>query len=129
MAGCIKNEKGNRAAWKNGDLDVSESCIFPHLDGVMFGPRECLTTKIELKHRQDLLDIWIKSPCNALAILSTAWALVLRRYTGMNDVRFGYQDDGEGTAITRPIAGLRSDMPIWHVILDKHASLAELIDT
>jgi hypothetical protein len=123
MAGC---EKGNRVVWKNGRQAISESCIFPHLDGLMFGPRECLTTQIELKHCQDLLDIWVKSQCNALGILSTAWALVLRCYTGINAVCFGYQDDREGSAATRSNTNLWSDMSVWHVILDKHASLAEL---
>jgi hypothetical protein len=86
-----------------------------------------LTANIELKHCQDLLNRWAKSSGDVLDVISTAWALVLRCYTGLDDVCFGYQDNRKAVACTGTIADSQSGLSIARMKLDEKAPISKLI--
>jgi len=74
------------------------------------------TLEVDLHHLNELPSL---SEANLPFLLQTAWALVLRCYTGQNDVCFGYEEIQDSEAITMPMA---------RVVLDETKSIQQTIE-
>jgi hypothetical protein len=124
----------------NGEVETSaymakylagaEPCQFPRYEGDVFGEKRLLSVTIELTHKQELEGLLKEGPQVLPAIMRTAWALVLRCYTGVEDVCFGYQEiTKQVSASETPLEAPK--MPIGariaRVKLDMGDSLTELL--
>ncbi|KAM5489397.1 NRPS cluster protein [Microsporum audouinii] len=77
--------------WESHLADVAP-CHFPRLGASAAGPKRPMTIKVALDQTQDLKDLCGSNTTALPAILRATWSLVLRCYTGSDDVCFGYQD-------------------------------------
>lgn len=76
-----------------------ESCKLPLLDGETSGSSKIIRTNVELD-KKILLDVCRRDSLLFHSIICTAWALVLRCYTGQDQVTFDYLS--ENTSIKAP---------------------------
>lgn len=76
---------------------------------------EISSIKLDLNHPEELHTLLTEG--SDLALLQAAWALVLRIYTGQNDVCFGYQE-GQDTKTTEQMRCIR-------VLLDEKQSFMD----
>lgn len=76
-------------------LSVSEAaaCKLPLLDGETSGSVEIITTEIQLKNAGNILDFCRRDRILFSSTACTAWALLLRCYTGQDQVTFEYTTD------------------------------------
>lgn len=77
--------------WESHLADVAP-CHFPRLGASAAGPKRPMTIKVTLDQTQDLKDLCGSNTTALPAVLRATWSLVLRCYTGSDDVCFGYQD-------------------------------------
>ena len=75
--------------------------------------------EIEVRQAKDLHTLLAEDPVQTRFIFQTIWALVLRCYTGQNDVCFAYKEmlDSEEVA----------SLPIVRLILDEAATLTQTV--
>ncbi|KAH6670809.1 nonribosomal peptide synthase [Halenospora varia] len=83
-------------------------CFFPQIDTQFRNEKGPITIKVELKQLQQLRDLLLRDPLAFSSVVKATWALVLRCYTGQDDVCFGYQEmqcsePSPGPSITRVI--------------------------
>ena len=73
-------------------LSVSEVevCKLPLLDGEISASVEIITTEVPLKNAGNLLDVCRNDRIQFSGTVCTAWALLLRCYTGQDQVTFEY---------------------------------------
>lgn len=76
----------------------AEACRLPLLDGETSGSVEIITTEIRLKNAGNILDICRRDRILFSGTACTAWALLLRCYTGQDQVTFEYTTDNTKTA-------------------------------
>ena len=73
-----------------------EACKLPLLDGETSGPLEIITTVIQLPNARNNLDSCQRDRIQFFSTACTAWALLLRCYTGQDQVTFEYTTDNAG---------------------------------
>jgi hypothetical protein len=125
----ISGEADTLASWSKY-LAGAEPCQFPCYDGDISGEKQPLSVNVELTHKQDLQDRLTKDSEVLPAILRTAWALILRCYTGAEDVCFGYQEIRKqvyASGTPWEAANMPVGMQIARVKLDEGDSLTELL--
>ena len=110
-------------------LADAEPCHFPLLCDDMDGPKRPLSVSVEPDQLQELQKLSIKDEEILSSVLRTAWALVLRCYTGLEDVSFGYHEtkrnisvDGTRQGTERPVG-----LPIARMRFEDSASLIDLV--
>lgn len=86
--------------WKSYLTDV-EPCNFPNLNDGVTG-RELRSLTVELSKGAELQPFCTKNGVTLANILQLTWGLVLRAYTGSDDVCFGYLNSGREA----PISGI-----------------------
>lgn len=79
--------------------------------------RPIATARVAVEQADKLLALSTTDPDGLGAVLRTAWALLLRCYTGQDDVSFGFQRGGDDTG--EPI--------VARFVLDDSASVAETV--
>lgn len=85
--------------WKQYLQDV-EPCVFPSLDGA--GPEACHqhVTHVNLEMGTTEIDAFCKSSNITLfALIQVSWGIVLRAFTGSDDVCFGYLSAGRDVSV------------------------------
>ncbi|KAH6703127.1 hypothetical protein BKA61DRAFT_740198 [Leptodontidium sp. MPI-SDFR-AT-0119] len=79
-------------------LRDKEQCLFPILnDGINEKSNEIRVVEVKAPALSRLKLFWEHHELRLSTILQTAWALVLRSYTGTDDVCFGYREDSSGS--------------------------------
>lgn len=84
-------------------------CLFPRFSrpaeepGLAAARRRIASVRVPVEQADKLLELSTTNPDGLAAVLRTAWALLLRCYTGQDDVNFGFQRGGDdaGVIITR----------------------------
>ena len=78
----------------------AEACKLPLLDGETSGPIEIITTEIRLKNAVEILDLYRRDRILFSGTACTAWALLLRCYTGQERVTFAYTTDNANATVS-----------------------------
>lgn len=105
-------------------LAESEPCQFPRLGTAMDGPKRPMSFRVDVDHVQLLQQLSLSDEAALPSLLHVAWGLLLRCYTGLDDVCFGYQEAGLGTAISGPLTG----MPLTRFTVDDVVSVADALE-
>ena len=71
-------------------VSEAEACKLPLLDGETSGPVEIITTEARLENVGNILDACRRDKILFSSTACTAWALLLRCYTGQDRVTFEY---------------------------------------
>lgn len=113
----------------NSHLAGLAPCMFPRFGAENTGPRRPMTIRIYLNHLRELQELSAKRGTALPGVLRAVWALVLRCYTGSEDVCFGYQETGTNSATGKPGIGQRFEhMPVGRLNLEDEASLADVVE-
>lgn len=115
--------------WTTYLADVGP-CRFPRFDGEIDSPKRPLSIEVELRHRKELQTLAAKDKETLPCMLRTAWALVLRCYTGLEDVCFGYQEIGTDGVVDGAwkLAERSEGMSTARMTFDGAVALAKLLD-
>lgn len=107
------------SAHENHYLDGVLPCHIPIPKDNKGGEKEILSHEIGVRQAKDLHTLLAEDPVQTRFIFQTIWALVLRCYTGQNDVCFAYKEmlDSEEVA----------SLPIVRLILDEAATLTQTV--
>ena len=83
----------NQASCFSISVSEAEACKLPLLDGETSGSVEIITTEARLENAGNILDVCRRDRILFSATACTAWALLLRCYTGQDRVTFEYTTD------------------------------------
>ena len=110
-------------------LSGLESCHFPSLyTGASQHPsKRPLSVRIDLRHLPALQNLSNDGNSRLVTSLQIAWALVLRCYTGLDDVCFGLLELGN-TVRASELAQSVFQMPVARVILEDSKAVEEIMD-
>ena len=89
----------------------AEPCKLPLLDGESNGATETVTTEVQLHNAGRIQEVCREDRTLVDGMICTAWALLLRCYTGQDHVTFEYRDSMKPTA------------PLVRVIFDEEETL------
>ncbi|KAF4630787.1 hypothetical protein G7Y89_g7349 [Cudoniella acicularis] len=117
MTGFTKIKEISSKMGSNASTSTLETCQFPRLDGDLSEMKRILSINVDVVDVQELQNLGFKK---ASKIVQTAWALVIRCYTGLEDVCYGLEDSSDGQSI----AGL----PMIRLKFEDNASLAQLTE-
>jgi hypothetical protein len=111
-------------------LAESEPCQFPRLGAGIDGSKRAMSIRVNLEHLQRLQQLAVSEEAALPSLLRVAWGLLLRCYTGLDDVCFGYQEPGTGTAGNeRPrISASINGMPAARFTVDGMVSVADALE-
>lgn len=82
-------------------LGAAVPCQFTNLEGGTFGNNGGVSAYVELEHNEHLQSFLAGDTETMASVLKLAWGLVLRCYTGQDDVCFAYQELGDAKAALR----------------------------
>ncbi|KAF4633014.1 hypothetical protein G7Y89_g5108 [Cudoniella acicularis] len=108
MSSNFKNEVMNNSIPLTEFAIPEIPCLFPRLGGKFYNEQGSATIKVELTQLADLQGILLQDPLAFSSVVRATWALVLRCYTGQDDVSFWYRElrNSElllGPAMTRTV--------------------------
>ncbi|OGM44001.1 nonribosomal peptide synthase [Aspergillus bombycis] len=93
--------------------------------------KQIQSVKVPFTGMKDLLKFSVAHGVTIANVIQTAWALVLRAYTGSDDVCFGYVASGRDV----PVKGIENavgafiNMLVCRVRLDQHQAALDAVDT
>ena len=90
-------------------LDNVEPCYFPALADGKKSERELKTLELELKNASQLQSFCAQQSVTLSNVLQLAWSLVLRAYTGNDNVCFGYLSSGRDV----PLDGIQDAVGLF----------------
>lgn len=110
-------------------LADAEPCRFPQFDGDVDEVVRPLSIRVELEQLQELQKLSAQDKDTLPTVLRAAWALVLRCYTGLENVCFGYQETRRDILVngTRKTAESLIGMPLARMSFAETQTLSELI--
>lgn len=106
------------------------SCLFPGTEKDCVGPKRPLSVKIELQQLHLLQKLSDHKNGEALsAVIRAAWALLLRSYTGVDEVLFGFEATGNPPRIAAMESAINSEnlVPALSMQLQPDMSLGQLL--
>lgn len=107
----------------------SAPCCLPGFGSTYNGPKRPISTKTRTSpsHNLELLSAWNRGQLSPL--LQTAWALLLHRYTGSEDICFGYQHIGIDHHIRNAVQtpGI-TNLSTFRVNINENDSLNAVLD-
>ncbi|KAF2842939.1 nonribosomal peptide synthase [Patellaria atrata CBS 101060] len=115
--------------WKTYLTDI-EPCNFPAINDKAEGAGELKSVTVNLGDNIDLQSFCTKHGLTVSNVLQFAWALVLRHYTGSNEICFGYLTSGRDV----PVAGIQEaigafiNMLICRVNFNPEVSVSDTLD-
>jgi hypothetical protein len=108
-------------------LADSEPCQFPRLRTSVDGPNRPMSFRVNPENLQKLQQLSVSDEAALPTLLRVAWGLLLRCYTGLDEVCFGYQEIGPGTWGKE--FGPLNGMPITRFAADDMVSVADKLET
>lgn len=111
-------------------LAESEPCQFPRLGSGLTGPKRPISLRVNVEQQQKLQQLSVSDETSLPSLLRTAWGLVLRCYSGQDDVSFGYQQSGTCNSANGEPAPSNNSPPmlVARFILDETMSLAKALE-
>ncbi|KAF2200882.1 hypothetical protein GQ43DRAFT_441131 [Delitschia confertaspora ATCC 74209] len=106
---------------------ISHSCYFPASGKTSAGPTRPLSTRVDLHHAQQLQRLLDDQNGSDLlrSVLQVAWAVLLRCYTGLNEVCYGFEEVGGSPG--GPYDHDGSSYPDVYLEVDGEMTLKQLI--
>lgn len=98
-------------------------CKLPLLDGEKTTESRLLTTKTELKYAERFQSLGNRDIASFKPLLCTAWGLLLRCFTGQDEVSFHFRRNEIKDAVSNPAAS-RTFQSMVQMEFDEHDSLA-----
>ncbi|QGA19993.1 hypothetical protein EYB26_007693 [Talaromyces marneffei] len=113
--------------WKRY-LSGVQACYFPRLKSTFSSQRRLASLQFNFSHWQDVQRYCERTGVTLANVIQAAWALVLRKYTGSDDVCFGYLSAGRDAPVTRiqETIGVFINMLCCRVRLSSSQLLAEI---
>jgi hypothetical protein len=126
----LKSPQSDASSYWASYLAELEPCEFPRLGASINGPRRPMSLRVNLEHVQRLQKLSVSDEAALPSLLRVAWGLLLRCYTGLDDVCFGYQETGTGTAGNeRPrSSALANGTPAARFTVDDMMSVADTLE-
>jgi hypothetical protein len=119
METTSKINEGNNLTHRNAYLDGVVPCRFPLFGTERSSEKHPFTHALEIKQAKELQNLLAMDPAETPYLLRAIWALVVRCYTGQNDVCFAYKEMCD----SEELVGLS----IVRLILDESVSVAQTI--
>jgi hypothetical protein len=114
-----KINEGSNLTHQNAYLDGALPCRFPLFGTERRSEKQPFTHELEIKQAKELRNLLAMDPAETPYLLHAIWALVVRCYTGQNDVCFAYKDMFD----SEELVGLS----IVRLALDESVSVAQTI--
>lgn len=113
--------------WKRY-LSGVQACYFPHLKSTFSTQRQLASLHFNFDNWQDIQRYCERTGVTLANVIQSAWALVLRKYTGSDDVCFGYLSAGRDAPVTgiQETIGVFINMLCCRVRLSPSQLLAEI---
>lgn len=130
MGSSLKSPHTDASSYWASYLAESEPCQFPRLGTSVDGPKRPMSLRVNLEQLQKLQQLSVSDEAALPSLLRVAWGLLLRCYTGLDDVCFGYQGTGPGTAgnerprISRPL----NETPVARFTVDDMVSVGDTFE-
>ena len=122
-----------RSAYWNKYLAKAECCLFPVLsDHGDETPTQIYNTDVVLPLSDHALGSWLRAHgISGSNLFHVAWGLLLRTYTGSDDVCFGYSTSGRDVAIpgVEDAVGLFANMLPCRMMFSRNSSPISLLET
>lgn len=130
MGSSSKAPSTDASTYWTSYLAESEPCQFPRLGTAVDGPKRPMSFRVDVEHVQLLRQRSMSDEAALPSLLHVAWGLLLRCYTGLDDVCFGYQEVGLNTAGNRQptISGPLTGMPAARFTVDDQISVADALE-
>ncbi len=106
------------------------ACQFPHLGTSRDGPKRPMSLRVNVECLQQLQQLCGSDVVALPSLLHVAWGLLLRCYTGLDHVCFGYQETGPGTLGQEypRTSGLPNEMRAVRFAVDDMMSVADTLE-
>ena len=116
--------------WSNY-LSNSAPCHFPELNDNNSEPAELHELSYVLKDVSRMQDFCKSHNLTAASVFKTAWSLVLRAYTGLDDLLFGYLSAGRDAPITdiEETVGVYINMMVCRLKLDTSSTTKQVVES
>jgi len=114
-----KIDDGNNRTHGTAYLDGVMHCRFPLFATERSSERQPFTHELEIKQVKELRNLLAMDPAEIPSVLHAIWALVVRCYTGQNDVCFDYKEMFDSEKLV--------GMSIVRLVLDESVSVAQTI--
>ena len=98
-------------------------CKLPLLDGERSTDSRLLTTETELEYAGKFQSLGNRDEASFNHLLCTAWGLLLRCFTGQDEVSFHFQHHEANDAVSNPAVS-HTFQSLFRVEFDEHDSLA-----
>jgi amino acid adenylation domain-containing protein len=115
--------------WKEYLAELAP-CHFPVLNDDLLEPNELHELNMEIGDESDLTSFCRKHNLTPASVFQTAWALVLKSYTSLDDVCFGYLSSGRDAPIADvgDTVGVYINMLICRLKLSPGSEVAQLVE-
>jgi hypothetical protein len=120
MASSARSADMEGSAYKTSYLDGAIPCQFPRLETNTDDTAQFTATHVAVADGERLRFLFAKDPELARTTISLAWALLVRTYTGQDDVSFAYMDTKNGESMV--------DIPVLRVSFEEGALLRDPLD-
>jgi len=122
-----QSPRENLVYWKRY-LSGVQTCFFPRLKSTFSSQRRLASYQFNFDHWQDIQRYCERTGVTLANVIQAAWALVLRKYTGSDDVCFGYLSAGRDAPVTgiQETIGVFINMLCCRVRLSPSQLLAEI---
>ena len=128
---CLKNPANDSMDYWKSYLDGARPCHLPALDAVPNTHRKVFTMPIEFSQADSsvLHDFCVDRGVTPANFFQAAWAILLRVYTGEDDVCFGYVSSGRELPMAhiQDIVGPFINMLVCRADVTKESAVLELI--
>ncbi|PGH20058.1 hypothetical protein AJ80_03708 [Polytolypa hystricis UAMH7299] len=106
-----------------------QPAIVPMYNGNTTAPKQIKSMNVEFDQIEQLLQFSEKHGVTVANIFQTAWGLVLREYTGSDDVCFGYVASGRDMPVDgiHEAVGAFINMLVSRLVISKDANAVELV--
>ncbi|KAL4874539.1 hypothetical protein BJY04DRAFT_224919 [Aspergillus karnatakaensis] len=111
-------------------LQNLEPCYFPDINEQAMGTRTPQSLQYIVPRLREILLCSSQKNVTISSILQTAWALVLRHYTGAEDICFGYLSHGRDIPLDEVdnIVGPMINMMVLRVALSENRTLIDILE-
>ncbi|OCL14025.1 nonribosomal peptide synthase [Glonium stellatum] len=130
MASNSRSSTSDSSTHSSTFLAESGPCQFPRLRTGVSGPRRPVSIRVSLEHLQKLQQLLASDEAALWNLLRTAWGILLRCYTGRDDVYFGYHESDLGALVSGGPTGsdIHLRTSVVRFLLDDTISLAKILE-
>jgi len=118
--GSIAPSDAAGPAYKKSYLDGAVPCQFPHFETHADDTAQFIATPVEVTHDDHLRFLFAKGPEAARTTIALAWALLVRTYTGQDDVSFAHMNTKNTESMV--------DVPVLRISFEERTLLRDSLE-